>query len=470
MGKTKVLLSLAALLLAACGDLTLPGLQPKPFTGTLDTQALQTVAPGGQVQVPVRAVFNDPKVDSLTLTVRLADPCAKGTSNCPGWDTSRYPGVTHPTGSLTLTPASPAATLTFQAEAGALPQGPFKYELVLSGEGTTGKAVEEVLPFYLKIRDTAGRPALEALADWRARAGLPGVQEDPEWSWRAWLHGRYKTINALDYQNNTPSHDEDLSQPFATPEGQSAARIGNESGVGRGPGVYVIPDEYAIHRFISAPFHRFNMIEPQPLTMGFGSFRKLVSWQSGSITWAHFNMPNPSPAPSSPREVRFPAPGMEVPLNRFDGGENPDPLYPCANPSAPPERPYLTQEGLTWYNNGEVAKDDPRGLPITVMTFAKADTKVLEARVKRLSDGAVNPVCAYGSRQYWEDRKSWRDRGINILNFYGAFIVFPHEPLDPGKAYEVYLKGLVGGQPWEATWTFHVAPRERLFRYNASEY
>jgi hypothetical protein len=132
MGKTKVLLPLAALLLAACN--ILPGLQPKPFTGALDLPSpLRTVAPGGQVQVPVRAVFNDSRVASVTLTVRLADPCAKGTSNCPGWDASRYPGVTHPMESYTLTPASPSATLIFQVDSAAPPQGPFKYELVLSG-------------------------------------------------------------------------------------------------------------------------------------------------------------------------------------------------------------------------------------------------------------------------------------------------------------------------------------------------
>ena len=79
MGKARLFLPLAALLLAACNNL--PGLQPKPFTGALDLPSpLQTAPPGGQVQVPVRATFNDSGVASVTLTVRLADPCAKGTS------------------------------------------------------------------------------------------------------------------------------------------------------------------------------------------------------------------------------------------------------------------------------------------------------------------------------------------------------------------------------------------------------
>jgi len=72
MGKAKLLLPLAALLLAACGNLNLPGLQPKPFTGALDLASpLQTVAPGGQVQVPVReAAF---RVEAMaTRVVHLA--------------------------------------------------------------------------------------------------------------------------------------------------------------------------------------------------------------------------------------------------------------------------------------------------------------------------------------------------------------------------------------------------------------
>ena len=118
----------------------------------------------------------------MTLTVRLADPCAKGTSRCPGWDASRYPGVAHPTGSYTLTPASPNATLTFQVDSGAPPQGPFKYELVLSGREASGKVWEEVLPFYLKVLAPGERSGMEAWNYWRDYMGLPRVREDPEWS------------------------------------------------------------------------------------------------------------------------------------------------------------------------------------------------------------------------------------------------------------------------------------------------
>ncbi|MGC8876494.1 hypothetical protein [Thermus sp.] len=124
----------------------------------------------------------------------------------------------------------------------------------------------------------------------------------------------------------------------------------------------------------------------------------------------------------------------------------------------PRVRPFLTQEGLTW-DDRMGAVITPIGLPLTLQTFPSSpvDTEVLDARLTRLSDGALNPLCAYGSVQYWEGRDFWRQRALDVLRYYGAVIALPHEPLTPGATYEAYLKVRLGSEVREFTWRFRVA-------------
>jgi len=444
---TLATLSALVLLLSACQNL----LQvPKPPVEALaGTGELLEARPGETRQVKVRLAQG---AEGAQVYLRLADPCAKGTSYCPGWDATRYPGVEHTRERFTLTATSPEATFTLSVAQDALPQGPFKWEVVAVDQG--GR--EWTFPVYLRI-PTEGQGAVAALREWRTRAGLPGVEEDPEWAWRAWLHSRYAVMN---YPNNLP-HDEDLAQPFASEEGQSAGRVGNEwmSYFKKNGQPYWRPDQVPVNWWVAAPFHRFNLTYPWPLRVGSGAYRDVGPVPGYGDGWgrSRSNFPNLSPWTSdrSVREVLFPAPGMRVPLATYQGRENPNPTYPCSHPEAPSQRPFLTQEGLTW-DDGQGVVRNPIGFPVTLMTFAQQDTRVLEARVVRVSDGAVNPVCAYGSLQYWEDRDFWRDRAIAGLRGYGAVIIFPHEPLTPGEEYEVYLKAQIGSQVWEKTWRFQV--------------
>lgn len=427
--------------------------------------------PGGQVQVPVRAVFNDSKVASATLTVRLADPCAKGTSNCPGWDVSRYPGVAHPKGSYTLTPNSPTATLVFQVDAGAPPQGPFKYEIVLSGQNASGKVVEKVVSFYLKLLRPGETSAMEYWNFWRDYMGYARVREDPEWSFRAWLHGRYLAMNA---DKHPPAHDEDLSYPFSSPEGREAGRRGNVGG-----GSEVIPsstpaeqapwpvESHLFNGWVAVPFHRLNVISPSTSAGGFGAYRDRVPYP-GYSGWDLLrnasNLPiseSSNPNPASGFQL-FPVPDKAVPINPTYYYETPSPVEPCAYPSQNPDPPYLSQAGLDWSQR-------PHGLPLSISMFSPrpSDTRVLQAKLVRLSDGKELPVCGYGSLQFWNQDASASNKGKSTLKAYSAVFVIPRYPLDPGEAYRAEVQAVFGSTEKSFAWSFRVA-QDDLFPLRVS--
>jgi len=218
--------------------------------------------------------------------------------------------------------------------------------------------------------------------------------------------------------------------------------------------------------WIAAPFHRFNMIDPRAVNGGFGVYRDVGAvpglGDGFGRTWA--NLPNLYGGSPGTRPQLFPAPDRAVALNQYWGAENPNPTAPCSNPSRPQVRPFLTQEGLTWDDGNGVVRN-PIGLPITLQTFPSVpvDTQVLDARLTRLSDGALNPLCAYGSLQYWEGRNFWYQGALTGLRGWGVVVAFPHDPLTPGEAYEAYLKVRLGSELRGFTWRFSVAGQGDLY-------
>ncbi|SDF48771.1 hypothetical protein SAMN04488243_1662 [Thermus arciformis] len=207
------------------------------------------------------------------------------------------------------------------------------------------------------------------------------------------------------------------------------------------------------------------MTDPRVANGGFGIYKDAgpVPGYGDAYGRSWANLPNLYGGTASVPYLLFPAPDREVALERYQGRENPNPTAPCSNPDRPPQRPFLTQEGLTWDDGTGVVRT-PIGLPLTLQTFptSPVDTQVLEARLTRLSDGAPNPLCAYGSSQYWEERDSYREKASMILRIWGAVIAFPHEPLTPGAEYEAYLKVRLGAEVREFTWRFRVATQGDL--------
>lgn len=139
MRRNALALGLLALFLSACGKLSFFP-EPSPVSLSVPSDRVQVVYPGESLEVQV--TLQD-TARPAQVSLRLADPCAKGTAYCPGWDASRYPGVAHPTGTYTLDSANPRVDLTFQVDATALPQGPFKYEIQVKDGG--GERVDDPL-------------------------------------------------------------------------------------------------------------------------------------------------------------------------------------------------------------------------------------------------------------------------------------------------------------------------------------
>jgi hypothetical protein len=443
------LLALALALSGCGGELGLWG-SASPVALSHSQGEIHNLRPGESLNLSVEFVKG---TEPVTVRLALADPCAKGTANCPGWDSSRYPHVTHSGGPYTLSEVGERGTFTFSVSPDAIPQGVYKYEVVVE-QGSKSW----IHPFYLRI-PPEGTSAIEAINMWRSLADLPPVREDPEWAFKAWLHGRYRGYN---YYSSPPPHDEDLDQPFATPLGKEAAQRGLEAS-----GTPFNNDEVSISIWMFAPFHRQGIIGPGIETASLGTYREVIRRGITTDGYSMYTLPKTLlQSGPLPGEKLFPPPNKTLPFTYFVGAENPDPITVCIKPELAPKRPFFSQEGLEWGVYGSpssyVSPFSPRGFPIMVYTYrGGVDTEVLRARLVRLSDGKENPVCAYGSSQYWEEREYWRDAGKGLLSW-GSLIAIPHQALTPGEEYEVYIEALMGEERREWNWRFRVAPFSEL--------
>ncbi len=135
----------------------------------------------------------------------------KGKAYCPGWDTTRYPGVEHTRETFTLTASSPEATFRFAVAQDALPQGPFKWELV----AVNGQGREWTTPVYLRILQPGDENLLQAVNRWRALVGVPPRRRRRTWNGASSAGStggtRTKNLRNPDYPHTT-----DPNKPYWT--------------------------------------------------------------------------------------------------------------------------------------------------------------------------------------------------------------------------------------------------------------
>ena len=405
--------------------------------------------PGGERALTVRLA---PGAEGARVFLRMADPCALGTASCPGWDPTRYPGVEHTQETFALSPSSPEATFRFRVAPEALPQGPFKWEVV--AQDPTGR--EWTRPLYLRILREGDEEPLQAINRWRTLVGVnPAGDEDLERGFQCWQYGRYAVKNE---DNPDYPHTTDPRKPFWTPGADACARTSHTGAANRSyRSARPLPENFlaeVLSLFINIPIHRLPWLAQyaSPPTLWAGMYVERRDWDGypGGVAYkvrVGTNVAGNSPIP---REVLFPPPGSSVPYPRMFR-EWPNPVEACNATAGPPSLPYRSLQA-TWQH--------PMGMAITVTTSAPrqaVDTEATYARLVRTRDGVELPVCALGSRQFWNADPGATNTAVWFLRNYGTIIVLPKDPLDPGEEYEVEVRGLFGGQERAYKWRFRVS-------------
>lgn len=427
-------------LLSACGNLLQA--QKPPVEVLAPQNGYYEAHPGEEKTLTVRLA---PGAEGAQVYLRLSDPCAQGKANCPGWDTTRYPGVEHTRETFTLSASSPEATFRFTVAQDALPQGPFKWEVV----AVDGQGREWTTPVYLRILQPGDVGPLEAINYWRNMVGVvPAGAEDLERSFKCWQYGRYAVKN---WGNFDYPHTTDPNKPFWTKGADDCATTSQTPGwstIRRDQ----IKDTFFLSVLLAVPIHRTTWVEERTAQPSAWGGYYLESRTSGGYLLYYgmsgYNLFRGTP-PAVKKEVLFPPSGSAVPL-RYIYDEWPSPIEAC-NANQAHKLPYRSIQA-TWQS--------PVGLPITVMTSVPGqavETEVTYARLVRTTDGVEVPVCGLGSSQFWNQDPVATQRGVSYLAEYGMLIVLPKDPLDPGQEYEVEVKGLFNGQEKSYRWRFRVA-------------
>jgi hypothetical protein len=188
--------------------------------------------------------------------------------------------------------------------------------------------------------------------------------------------------------------------------------------------------EKAVEWWISGPFHRPSLLNPELRQVGFGQYCEGIGCVSAldSLTDAPV-------APSSGRPlanpIEVPPDGATVKAPGF-GGEWPDPVSPCPG-----------------YSSLAPA--------ITLQLGMHVPAKITDASVTQTSGmGAGTKVvtCAYDADGYTNPDNFTQTKGREILASFGEVVMMVRDPLQGGATYRVAMT--VNGKPYD--WTFSTLP------------
>lgn len=265
----------------------------------------------------------------------------------------------------------------------------------------------------------AGSPAradwLGTLNAYRATAGLPAVTAQPDWVDGATLHANYMLAT------DEISHGEDASHPDFTPQGDEAGRRGNVAMVwGDAPA----DARRFLDMWMAGPFHAAGVLDPR-LTRS--AYAQATRSDDRVATAAVLDVIRGLDLHRAGAEapVVWPGDGSGVPLDRYTGGEWPDPLTACSGYTA------------------------PTGLPIVIQF--PTDTRVSSHRL--VADGRNLEHCVFDAGTYTNPDAGIQQHAVEGLDARNVVVVVPRVPLPTGAdiTVEVTSDGVTAASTFRVT-------------------
>jgi uncharacterized protein YkwD len=276
---------------------------------------------------------------------------------------------------------------------------------------------------------------LTALNGYRTHLNLPEVSEDSTLSRGCLAHAKYLMTNydgviAHGGQLGALFHAEDESKPAYSAEGLKAAQ---SSDVIHQPRNNLTDDQLmaeAIQRWISGPFHRAQLVNPELKQVGFGQYCNAARCVSALDSVSDSPVARPSGRPLA-EPVKVPPDGASVKPSRF-GGEWPSPVSSCAGYSA-------FSSAIT--------------LQLGMFVHAKIGAGSL-TQTTGADAGKTVATCTYDSEGYTNPDPVAQNAGRKVLSAYGEVVMMVRDPLATGETYRVAMT--VNGTPYR--WSFTAAP------------
>lgn len=249
---------------------------------------------------------------------------------------------------------------------------------------------------------------------YRALANLPAVTANATLSANNRLHAKWMV------KNQTVEHGEGAGTPYYTPEGDNAGENSNIMS-----GSFGTTERSAVEGWITAPFHAIGILDPRLFGSGYGEYEERrnsgFEFASGLDVLNDWDF-NPPPGTQYP--IMFPAAGKKVFLDRYPGGEFPDPLTGCPGYTAPTGTPIYLQLAAS--------------AAVSTSSFKQGTTSLLH--------------CVFDGSNYVNPDSGTQSTGRAVLSGRNAIVLIPKAPLKSNKAYDVSIT--VGGNP--ISWSFLV--------------